>query len=581
MKLSGPKRTRVDGVKHPVSKFFQEPPQLGNQYDDDRVLRSFLRHYLAPQALAEAEPALRRLGARAACEMIDLAREAEQAPPVLVPFDAWGRRIDLIRVSPAWRTLHRIAAEEGIVATAYERRHEQARVHQFALLYLYHPSSAIYSCPLAMTDGAARVLETDADEELRREILPHLVSRDPEKMWTAGQWMTERRGGSDVSGTETVARREGDGFRLYGEKWFTSATTSEIALTLARLGGSPGLSLFLIRLRDDEGRLRQIRIDRLKDKLGTRALPTAELVLEGTPADLIGGEGHGVRKIATVLNITRLCNACCAVGFMRRGLALARDYATRRRAFGKPLSEQPLHVETLARLQVDFEASFHLVFFAVQLLGKEEMGTATEQERKILRLLTPLAKLFTAKKAVAVVSEILECFGGAGYVEDTGLPVLLRDSQVLTIWEGTTNVLSLDILRVLRREDPLEALLGDLTERTERVPPALAPARQRVREAIVQTRRHLAWLASADRAHMEAGARHLAISLSRTIAAALLIDHGAWSFEHENDIRPLISAQRWCEGSLVRLLPSSESWIEASRRLALDDVVVGGENPGF
>ena len=196
----------------------------------------------------------------------------------------------------------------------------------------------------------------------------------------------------------------------------------------------------MLRLRDNDGRLRQIRIDRLKDKLGTRALPTAELALEGTPAYLIGGEGGGVKKIATVLNITRLYNACCAVGFMRRGLALARDYATRRHAFGRPLCNQPLHVETLAKLEVDFEASFHLAFFAAQLLGKQEMGTATTQEREILRLLTPLAKLFTAKKAVAVVSEVLECFGGAGYVEDTGLPMLLRDSQVLTIWEGTTNV---------------------------------------------------------------------------------------------------------------------------------------------
>ena len=562
-----------------MSSFFQEPPRLGNQYDDDRVLRSFLRRSLAPQVLAEAEPGLRRLGARAAGEMIDLAREAEQAPPVLVPFDAWGRRVDVIRVSPAWRALHRIAAEEGIVATAYERTLEEARVRQFALLYLYHPSSAIYSCPLAMTDGAARVLEIEGDEGLRREIFPHLVSRDPDKMWTAGQWMTERRGGSDVSGTETLARREGGGFRLYGEKWFTSATTSEIALTLARIEGSPELSLFLVRLRDDEGRLRQIRIDRLKDKLGTRALPTAELVLEGTPAYLIGGEGGGVKKIATVLNITRLYNSCCAVGFMRRGIALARDYAARRQAFGRPLSQQPLHVETLARLQVDFEASFHLVFFAARLLGKQEMGSASEQERKILRLLTPLAKLFTAKEAVAAVSEVLECFGGAGYVEDTGLPVLLRDSQVLTIWEGTTNVLSLDLLRVLQREDALEALRSDLAGRIERVPAALAPARQSVHEAIDQIRRHFAWLASADRAQIEAGARHLAISLSRTIAAALLIEHAAWSLECENDVRPLISTRRWCAEGLVGLLSPSGPWSEESRSLALDDVVIAAENP--
>ena len=208
-----------------MSSFFQDPPRLGNQYDDDRLLRSYLRRSLAPQVLADAEPGLRRLGARAAGEMIELAREAERTPPVHVPFDAWGRRVDEIRVSPAWRALHRIAAEEGIVATAYERTHEGARVRQFALLYLYHPSSAIYSCPLAMTDGAARALETEAQEELRREIFPHLVSRNPDEMWTAGQWMTERRGGSDVSGIDTVAKREGGAFRLYVEKWFTSSTT--------------------------------------------------------------------------------------------------------------------------------------------------------------------------------------------------------------------------------------------------------------------------------------------------------------------------------------------------------------------
>ncbi|MGA9577421.1 MAG: acyl-CoA dehydrogenase family protein [Terrimicrobiaceae bacterium] len=561
-----------------MSSFFQDPPRLGNQYDDDRVLRSFLRRNLAPQVLVDVEPGLRRLGARAAGEMIELAREAERAPPVHVPFDAWGRRVDEIRVSPAWRALHRIAAEEGIVATAYERMNEGSRVHQFALLYLYHPSSAIYSCPLAMTDGAARVLEIEGEEEIRREIFPHLVSRDPNEMWTAGQWMTERRGGSDVSGTETVAKRDQGGFRLYGDKWFTSATTSEIALTLARIEGSSELSLFIVRLRDGEGRLRQIRINRLKDKLGTRALPTAELALQGTPAHLIGGEGDGVKKIATVLNITRLYNACCAVGFMRRGLALARDYAMRRHAFGRPLSGQPLHVETLAALQVDFEASFHLVFFAAQLLGKQEKDTATRQEREILRLLTPLAKLFTAKTAVALVSEVLECFGGAGYVEDTGLPALLRDSQVLTIWEGTTNVLSLDVLRALRREKALEALLSDLARRIERIPAALRPAQQSVRVAIDQIQRHFGWLVSADRAHIEAGARHLSISLSRTIAAALLIEHATWSLGCENDIRPLISARRWCGEDLVRLFSVSELWLGESRSLALDDASLAAED---
>jgi putative acyl-CoA dehydrogenase len=193
-----------------------------------------------------------------------------------------------------------------------------------------------------MTDGAARVLEIEGEQDLRREIVPHLISRDPDTMWTAGQWMTERSGGSDVSGTETVARREGGMFRLYGEKWFTSATTSELALTLARIEDSRDLSLFLVRLRDEQGRMNNIRIERLKDKLGTRALPTAELLLEGTPARLIGGEGRGEKKIATVLNIASL--QCMLRGrIYRRGLALARDYASRRHAFGKLLGASAAH----------------------------------------------------------------------------------------------------------------------------------------------------------------------------------------------------------------------------------------------
>lgn len=551
-----------------MTGFFQEPPRLGNQYDEDRVLRSFLRRNIAADVLAEIEPGLRRLGARVAGEMIPLALEAERNPPELVQVDAWGRRIDAIRVSPAWQAMHRIAAEEGIVATAYERKHSAARVHQFALLYLYHPSSAIYSCPLAMTDGAARVLETRGEDDLRREVLSHLISREPETMWTAGQWMTERSGGSDVSGTETIARQNGDLFRLHGEKWFTSATTSEIALTLARIERSRQLSLFMVRLRDEQGRMNDIRIQRLKDKLGTRALPTAELVLDGTPARLIGTEGHGVKEIATVLNITRLYNACCAVAFMRRALALARDYASRRVTFGRSLSAHPLHVETLASLQVDFEGSFHLVFFAAQLLGKEEAGTATVPERKILRLVTPLAKLFTAKLAVASTSEALECFGGAGYVEDTGLPVLLRDSQVLPIWEGTTNVLSLDALRVLEREDVLVNLLRELRTRIESVPAALVAARRNILEAMDGIEHLFASLGEVDRAELEAGARDFAMNLSRMIAGALLIEHAAWSLEIEGDLRPAISAQRWCQAGQIARIAQTKSWIGDSRRIA-------------
>ncbi len=288
-----------------MSEFFQDPPRLGNQYDDDAFLRAYLRWRLPANMLAEIEPALRRLGHRAATDILALGESAEASPPRHVAYDGWGRRVDRIETSDAWRELDRTAATEGIVATAYERKHgAHSRIHQFARLYLFAPSSALYSCPLAMTDGAARFLEVHGDDSVK-SVFAHLTSRDPSQFWTSGQWMTERTGGSDVGATSTIARCvEGDTYSLHGSKWFTSATTSEVAMTLARIdgapGGSHGLSVFLIKLRDDDGALRNIRVERLKDKLGTRALPTAELTLDGTPARMVGGAGDGVRKIATL-----------------------------------------------------------------------------------------------------------------------------------------------------------------------------------------------------------------------------------------------------------------------------------------
>lgn len=537
-----------------TSDFFQDGPVLANQYESDRVLRSYLKRVLPAAVLGEFEPELERLGARAAGEMLALADEAERHEPRLVPYDPWGRRIDRIEVTPAWKKLEAIAAEEGIVAMGYERKYGAlSRVAQFAKLYLYAPSSAIYSCPLAMTDGAARALELFGDDDLKRGALKHLTSRDPKTFWTSGQWMTERTGGSDVSGTSTVALLEDGQWRLYGTKWFTSATTSQMAMALARPEGAPagsrGLSLFYIELRDAKGQLQNIRVHRLKEKLGTKALPTAELTLEGTPARLVGGEGGGVKKIASLFNITRIYNSICAVGFMRRALALAIDYAGRRQAFGKLLIDHALHVETLAAMQIDFEASLLLTFRLAELLGKDETGAATREESAVLRLLTPIAKLYTAKLAVTNVSEALECFGGAGYIEDTGLPRLLRDTQVLSIWEGTTNVLSLDALRAIEKEAAFEPYLTDLEARLAAADgvPELVPAIRQIREAIGEIKRYATILAT-DPETLAAGARGLALTMARTYSAALLAEHAAWSFRHEHDRRGLTSALRAAVG---------------------------------
>ncbi len=539
-----------------MSEFFQDPPRLGNQYDDDALLRAYLRWRLPANVLAEIEPDLRRLGHRAATDILALGESAEASPPRHVPYDAWGRRVDRIETSDAWRELDHISASEGIVATAYERRHgAHSRIHQFARLYLFAPSSALYSCPLAMTDGAARFLEVHGDETVQ-PVFAHLTSRDPNEFWTSGQWMTERTGGSDVGTTSTIAAcEEGDTYSLYGSKWFTSATTSQVAMTLARIEGSPagshGLSVFLINLRGNDGTLRNIQIERLKDKLGTRALPTAELKLEGTPAQLVGGAGDGVRKIATLFNITRVYNAVAGVAGMRRAIALASDYARRRRAFGKPLIEHPLHAETLGDMQLELRAAFLLAFRVVELLGRDESGNAAESESQLLRFLIPVAKLYTAKQAIAVASEALEAFGGAGYVEDTGIPRLLRDAQVLSIWEGTTNILSLDALRAMERTDALAVWTADVKRRLSDLKvSALSSCTEPTLRAVQRIEEYAGRARTAESEFQQAGARGFAFAVARTEAAALLVEQA----NAQGDHAAVTAARRWCARELAPLV---------------------------
>jgi alkylation response protein AidB-like acyl-CoA dehydrogenase len=532
----------------PATDFYQDGPRLSNTFTADPVLRSALARLLPGDALAELAPPLERLGARAATELPALAEQAERELPRHVPFDAWGRRVDRLELSPAWTALRRIAAEEGIVAEGYERGRwgEHARLVQMALLYLYAPASATQSCPFAMTDGAARLIEALDDAELRERTLPRLLARDPASLWTSGQWMTERGGGSDVGGgTGTVAVPDAnaggraDRYLLHGTKWFTSAIDADIAFTLAREEGGPpgsrGLALFYLELRDAAGSLRGIRVLRLKDKLGTKALPTAELELAGAPARRLGAVGEGVRQIALLMNVTRVWNACCAAGGMARGLQLARDYAARRRAFGRPLAELPAHRDTLAGLAAEHAGGLLLVLEAARLWGLDELGRASPAERATLRLLTPLVKLFTAKQAVAHASEALECMGGAGYVEDTGLPRLLRDAQVLPIWEGTTNVLALDALRAIQREQALEPLVEAAGARLRSAEghPALAPAVARVTAALGALRGAAHASGEIAARALEAAARPFALGLARTTAAALALEQAAWSLARE------------------------------------------------
>jgi acyl-CoA dehydrogenase len=529
--------------------FVQAAPQLGNQYRDDEFLRSYLRRKIPAVTLSTIAPELDQLGAVAGGELYSLQLADRENEPTLVQWDAWGNRVDRIEVTPLWRRAAQIAAQAGLIAIPYERAHGRySRIHQFAAVYLFHPSSDVYTCPLAMTDGAARTLSASNNAQLIARAVPRLTSRDPDRAWTSGQWMTESTGGSDVGASLTRAERDEQGqWRLYGKKWFTSAITSQMALTLARPAangpGGSGLAMFYVETHDDAGRLNGMRVERLKDKLGTRKVPTAELMLDGARAELVGDTRHGTRHIEPMLVVTRAWNSVTSVAFMRRALALARSYAGQRRAFGSMLDQLPLHVDTLAGLEAETRGAFLLAFELVELMGRQEVGELTDEQRALMRLLTPIAKLLTAKQAVAVVSECIEAFGGAGYVEDTGLPALLRDTQVLPIWEGTTNVLALDALLRGELTAALPAVHARIAEcvqdaKDERLAAAGAKAVQAIEHVATWVREH------GDAVQVQSHARRVAMTIGRALELAFLVEHARWELD--------AGAGRTCLAAAVR-----------------------------
>jgi alkylation response protein AidB-like acyl-CoA dehydrogenase len=556
-------------------------PVLANSYEADPVLRDYLERTLDADARAWAEPKLKEMGDLAVGTLAQLARDAEAYPPVHVPYDAWGNRIDEIRFHPAWHEIGAIAREWGLAAMAYEPQTRQmlgaqARTVEFAIDYLFAPSSATYTCPVAMTDAASRVLELfglpDLEHAYRR-----FTSRDDDA-WTCGQWMTERAGGSDVGQTSTEARNEDGTWRLHGDKWFCSSVQSEATLTLARLpqgqAGTKGLGLFLVPQWLDDGTRNRIRINRLKDKLGTRALASAECTFEGAEAWPVGDLGAGFAQMTEMLNLTRIHNAIGASSGMRRGLQLARAYAGQRRAFGRLVKDQPLQREMLVTLAVEAEGAFALTFRTIRELGAVESGAG---DRRLLRILTPLAKYYTARRAVWAASHVIESFGGPGYIEDTGVPRVLRDAQVLPIWEGTSNVMSLDVLRALARDDAGPALLAELADAAaEGGHPALAHARDVLVRERDEIAADLSWLTTQDLDGAQLAARRLAGRMAEAAIAGELLRSAAWALENKGDARVATVVRLWIERHLAA--PEGRG-IRSGDRTALDSfaALVDGE----
>ncbi len=471
-------------------------PQLPeiSYWDVSTALRGFLERKLSTPGFAWAEPQLVVMGETAMRKVAPLAAIADRESPRLVTHDARGNRVDRIDYHPAYREMQAIAYGSGMVGMKYDATlgaHPNAvQLTGFALGYLFAMGEMGLYCPVCMTDGVARILSLFGGRERFGSTIDRLAATTMDKVWTGGMFLTEKIGGSDVGANETIARRGADGtWALTGEKWFCSNVDADAILVTARPEGAPagtkGLKTWLVLRSEAPG----LTIDRIKDKLGVRSMPTGEVTLDSVPAVEVGD----FHSIAEMLNLSRLYNSVAAVAVMGRAILEARYYIERRRAFGKSVIEHPLAQETLLDAEAEHLGALYLVFETVDALGRADRGDESAAHER--RFLTPVVKAVTGKLAVPIVSECMELIGGNAYIEESPMPRLLRDAQVLPIWEGTTNILALDALRAASKEGGHIVTL----ERIARVLPDEAKALAKSFESI-EERQARGWMDRVARA---------------------------------------------------------------------------------
>ncbi|MEN8652639.1 acyl-CoA dehydrogenase family protein [Streptomyces sp. 21So2-11] len=441
----------------------QAPPLVGyDVFTADRTLSEAVERHTDPSILDEVQSELSELGRSAgSVQAQEWGARANENPPVLRTHDRYGNRIDEVDFHPSWHRLLGHAVAAGLT-DAWGR--PGGHVRRAAGFLVWTQAEAGHGCPLSMTHAAVPALRTDP--VLAAEWEPRLTSHVYEQDLRAGplkagalfgMGMTEKQGGSDVRANTTSAQPlAGEGeYLLTGHKWFCSAPMCDGFLVLAQAPG--GLSCFLVPRVLADGTRNVFQIQRLKDKLGNRSNASSEVEFDGTWARLVGEEGRGVRTIIEMVAATRLDCVIGSAALMRQAVAQATHHAAYRGAFGGKLIDKPLMRNVLADLALESEAATTL---ALRLAAAYDSDT--EQDRALLRLAVPAAKYWVTKRCTPVTAEALECLGGNGYVEESGMPRLLRESPLNSIWEGSGNVQALDVLRALQREP--QALNAFLTE---------------------------------------------------------------------------------------------------------------------
>lgn len=437
-----------------------------NFFKKDPELQKLLKLYLGEALYNNVEQQLDSLGQRVSDELDDLALIADKNPPTLQYRTRQGDAIQKILKHPSFIALEKVAYSELGLAAICNRPNNPAKpLLKYALTYLFVQAEFGLCCPVSMTDSLTHTLSMYGSKELLDRYLPHLASQDFEQLYQGAMFMTEQAAGSDVGGIDTYAELKEGEWYLTGEKWFCSNPDADLAMILARPIDAPaglkGLGLFLLPKRLEDGSLNNYQIVRLKDKLGTRSMASGEINLQGAKAYLLGEIGRGFQQMAEMINMSRLSNGVRSAGLMRRALTEALHVTHNRRAFGKFLVDMPLMQRQLLKIMLPTEQARSMVMQTTTCLEKSWQGDSFAQ--KVTRILTPMIKFRACRDARKVTGDAMEVRGGVGYIEEWSDPRIVRDAHLGSIWEGTSNIVALDVIRAAQRSQALEPLQEYLT----------------------------------------------------------------------------------------------------------------------
>ena len=517
-----------------------------NAFEVDRDFAPLLSVYLEPGLLERVRPRFMELGRLVGRELESLALSADKNPPTLSVRSRSGEPWERVVKHPDYVEMERYAfGEFGLAAMSHRggvfgEAEKLPPLVKYGLVYLFVQAEFGLCCPLSMTDSLTRTLVKFGSSELVGRYFEQLTAQDMDELFQGAMFMTEQEAGSDVGAIGTTARLGEDGeWRLYGDKWFCSNPDAELAMVLARpegaSGGTKGLSLFLLPRHLPDGRPNDYRVIALKDKLGTRSMASGEVKLEGAVAYLVGDAGAGFKQMTDMINMSRLANGVRSAGLMRRSVNEANFITSNRSAFGSSLADLPLMRRQLDKLLTVAEQGRSMVFHTAKVLQAADAGDG--EMRRVLRILTPLIKFRTCRDARKVTGDAMEVRGGVGYIEEWSDARIVRDAHLGSIWEGTSNIVALDVARATRREQALESL--DRYLRTLLADESVDPELRETIKPLLERATAFMDSVAADRAR-EGDVRRAASALYHVTSAAFL----AWEDGQMGRLDPALSGRR-------------------------------------